>query len=137
MRVKVTCPVTGECITPEHVMFFTKGERTLHDAASRTRSRTHIARILTRIPLNTKLLTRLVQWCATARVQPVVRLHGCCERSEGEHHSHQTDPDLEQSGRRRRHCTRRRLEGNGFDVFTMSVQGMCLLLPNMSLHIEV
>ena len=42
-----------------------------------------------------------------------------------------------QSGRRRRHCTRRNFEGNGFDVFTMSVQGMRLLLPNMSLHIEV
>ena len=41
------------------------------------------------------------------------------------------------SGSRRRHSTRRRLEGNGFDVFTMSVQGMCLLLPNISLHTEV
>ena len=37
------------------VIFFTKGERTCLGAASRTRSRTHIARILTRIPLKTKL----------------------------------------------------------------------------------
>ena len=38
-----------------HMSCFTKGERTGLGAASTTRSRTHIARILTRIPLKTKL----------------------------------------------------------------------------------
>ena len=38
----------------KHIIF-KKGERTCLGAASRTRSRTHIARILTRIPLKTKL----------------------------------------------------------------------------------
>ena len=88
-----------------------------------------------------KTLTSLVQWCWTGRVQPLdheanalTEHAGCCERSEGEHHSHNTEPVQEQSGRRRRRCPRRSFEGNGFDVFTMSVQGMCLLLPKMSLH---
>ena len=57
-----------------------EGERHT-DVASRTRSRTHIARILTRIPLKDETLTSLVQWCATARVQPLLRWHGFCERS--------------------------------------------------------
>ena len=81
-------------------------------------------------------VTALVQWCATARVRPPFRWHGCCERSKGEHHSHRTEPVREQSGKRRRHCTRRSFEGNGFE-FTMSVQGTCLLLANRSLHIAV
>ena len=86
--------------------------------------------------LEEKTLTALIQWCATARVRPPFRWHGCCERSEGEHHSHRTVPQEEQSGRCWRHCTRRSFEGNGFE-FTMSVQGTCLSSPNMSLHIEV
>ena len=28
------------------------------------------------------MLTALVQWCGTARVQPLARWHGCCERSQ-------------------------------------------------------
>ena len=81
-------------------------------------------------------LTSLVQWCATARVQPPFRCHGCCERSEGKRHSHRAQSLRQQSGRCRRFCSCRSFEGNGFDVFTMSVQGMCLSLPNMSLHSE-
>ena len=60
-----------------------------------------------------------------------------CERSEGERHSHRTEAGLEQSGRRRRRCPRRSIEGNCFDVFIVSVQGMCPLLPKMSLHMVV
>ena len=84
-----------------------------------------------------KTLTSLVQWCWTARVQPLARKHGFCERSQGKHLPHSTALERQQSGRCRRRCPRRSFEGNGFDVFTMSVQGMCLLLPNMSVNIEV
>ena len=55
-----------------------------------------------------------------------------CERSEGERHSHRTEAGQEQSGRGRRRCPRRSIEGNGFDVFIVSVQGVCSLSPQMS-----
>ena len=53
------CSVTSRALDVSrdkvHMSCFTKGERTCLGAASRTRSRTNIARILTRIPLKTKL----------------------------------------------------------------------------------
>ena len=70
-----------------------------------------------------KTLTMLVQWCVTAGVQPLVRQHGCCDRSEGEHHSHRTGPERQQSGRCRRRCTCRRTAGKGFDLQEVCVQG--------------
>ena len=123
-KVHVSCFCEGR----EDMSWCSKQDGQLH--THRAHPHTH--------PVKDKTLTALVQWCATARVQPPFRWHGCCERSEGEHHSHRTEPVREQSsGKRWRHCTRRSFEGNGFDVFTMSVQGMCLSSPNMSLHIEV
>ena len=60
-----------------------------------------------------------------------------CARSQGEHLAHRTHSLEQQSGRRRRHSSRRSCEGNGFDVYAVRVQGMCLLLPKMSLYMEV
>ena len=99
----------------------TKGNRTCLPAANRTRSRTQIAYNLT-YSVEDKTLTAPFQWCVAAGVQPVVRLHRCCDRSEGERHSHRTEPRKQQSGRRRRRCTCRRTAGNGFDVQEVCVQ---------------
>ena len=84
--------------------------------------------------LRRRTLTTLVQWCVTAGVKPPFRWHGCCDRSEGERHSHRTRSQRQQGGRWRRCCTCRRLEGNGFDVQEVCVQGVCSLSPQMSLH---
>ena len=120
-----------------HVSCFDEGRQDM-SWCSKQDARSHTHRLLPHThSLEDKTLTALVQWCATARVQPLFRWHGCCERSQGEHHSDPTVPRQEQGGRCRRFCTCRRLEGNGFDVFTMSAQGMCLLLLKMSLRIEV
>ena len=81
-----------------------------------------------------KTLTALVRWCLTARVQPLARKHGFCERSQGKHLPHRTVAVQEQSGRRRRHCTRGRVAGNDFDVYEVCVQGVCSLSPKMPLH---
>ena len=61
-----------------------------------------------------KTLTALVQWCGTARMQPLARWHRCCERSQGEHLPHQADADAQQqqSGRCLRHCVRRCVAGH-------------------------
>ena len=60
-----------------------------------------------------------------------------CARSEGEPRPRHIVSPPQQCGRCRRRCTRRSFEGNGFDVFTMSIQGMCPLSPKMSLHMVV
>ena len=57
----------------------------------------------------------------------------CCARSEGERHSHRTGPVEEQCGRRRRHCTCRRLAGDGFSLWAQGVPGVCILLPQVPL----
>ena len=57
-----------------------------------------------------------------------------CATSEGEPRRHNIGSTLQRCWRRRRRCPRRSFEGNGFDVFTLNVQGMCPLLPKMSLH---
>ena len=81
-----------------------------------------------------KTLTILVQWCVTARVQPLARKHGFCERSQGKHLPHRTVAGRQQSGRCRRHCTCRRPAGNGFNVQEVCVQGVCSVSPQMLLH---
>ena len=58
----------------------------------------------------------------------------CCDRSEGEHHSHPTEPLRQRSGRCGRRCTCRRTAGKGFHVQEVCVQGVCSLSPQMSLH---
>ena len=93
------------------------------DVASRTLSRKQIAYILTRFSFEDKTLTTLVQWCVAAGVQPLARLHGCCDRSEGEHLPHQTRPPPQQSGRCRSRCTCSRTAGKGSDVQEVCVQG--------------
>ena len=75
-----------------------------------------------------KILTALVQWCVTARVQPLARWHGCCDRSQGEHLPHQTRSLEQQSGGRRRHSSRKIPGGNGFDVQEVCVPGHVLLV---------
>ena len=57
----------------------------------------------------------------------------CCARSEGEPCSHHIDSPQQQCGRRRRHCTCRRLAGNGFIVWAHNVPGICIVLPQMLL----
>ena len=81
-----------------------------------------------------KILTALVQWCVTARVQSLARWHRCCDRSQDEHLPHLPGPPRQQSGRRRRHCSRTSCEGNGFDVCSVVVQSMRWLFPKMSLY---
>ena len=103
-----TCPLTWVVAALQNC----NANKTL---TSSTRSRTHIARILTLISHADTTLTALVQWCATARVQPLFHWHGCCERSEGKHLPHSTALERQQSGRCRRHCSCRSFEGNGFD----------------------
>ena len=63
-----------------------------------------------------KILTALVQWCVTARVQSLARWHQCYDRSQGEHLPHLPEPRRQQCGRCRRRCTRKIPAGNGFDV---------------------
>ena len=71
-------------------------------------SHTHRAHPHTHFHADTTLTT-LVQWCATAPVQPLFRGHGCCDRSEGKHLPHSTALERQQSGRCRRCCTCRSL----------------------------
>ena len=52
----------------------------------------------------------------------------CCARSEGEPSPHHIGSFFQQGGRRRRHCPRRIFEGNGFDVWSVVVQGHGLLV---------
>ena len=94
---------------------------------------------LTRLMMLRRTRTALVQWCVAACMRAATcALEGrWCARSQGEHLSHRTRSLEKQSGRRRRHCPRRNFEGNGFDVYAVRVQGMCLLLPKMSLYMEV
>ena len=56
-----------------------------------------------------------------------------CARSEGEHLAHRTESLEQQSGRRRRHSSRRSCEGNGSDVCSVVVWSMRCLLQRMSL----
>ena len=58
-----------------------------------------------------------------------------CARLEGERHTDQPRSQPEHCGRRQRHCTYRRPAGNGCDVWSAVVQGLCLLSPQMSLLI--
>ena len=60
-----------------------------------------------------------------------------CARPEGEPRPHHIGFMQQRCWRRRCRCPRRSFEGNGFDVFIVSVQGMCPLLPKMSLHMVV
>ena len=57
-----------------------------------------------------------------------------CARSEGEPRPHNIGSTPQPCWRRRRRCPRKSFEGNVFDVFIVNVQGVCLLLPQMSLH---
>ena len=106
-----------------HMSFFCEGREDRSWCSKQdAQSHTHRAHPHT-YSVEDKTLTALVQWCATARVQPPFRWHGCCERSEGEHHSHRTEPQEEQSGRCRRRCTCSRTAGKGSDVQEVCVQG--------------
>ena len=63
-----------------------------------------------------------------------VGVGGRCSRTlQGEHLPHRTVSRRKQSGCRRGHCTCRRLAGNGSDVWSALVQGLCLRSPQMSL----
>ena len=95
--------------------FLKRGERTDPGAANRTRSRTQIARTLTRMAFAERTLTALVQWCVTVRVKSIERCGGCSARSPGEHHLDHPTSCQQQGGRRRCHCTYRRSQGNRFD----------------------
>ena len=57
----------------------------------------------------------------------------CCARSPGEPSPHHIGTCQQRGGRRRRYCTCRRSAGNGFDVWSAFVQGMCFLSSQMSL----
>ena len=87
---------------------------------------------VSRLRISGRIPNILVQWCVLSAGVGSRR----CARIEGERHADQPRSLSQRCWRRRRRCPRRSFEGNGFDVFTMSVQGM-LLLPNMSLHSEV
>ena len=85
--------------------------------------------------------TTLVQWCVTACMHAatcaLAWVVAVSRTLQGEHLSHRTVSRQKQSGERRGHCTCRRLAGNGSDVWSAIVQGLCLLSPQMSLLMEV
>ena len=82
--------------------------------------------------------TTLVQWCVTACMHAatcalawVVAAVEDCKANTSLTVLYLAKNKV---GRRQGHCTRRRLAGNGSDVWSALVQGLCLLLaPQMSL----
>ena len=95
------------------------------DVASRTRSRTHIARIVTRIAVEDKSLTILVQWCVgSRRAATCAFARVLVTDHKAKRHSHRTGPLQQQSGRTpaplhlQTHCRQ------GFDVQEVCVQGV-------------
>ena len=86
------------------------------------------------IPLG-RTWTTLLQQCVAACMLPatcVLAWGFAYARLESEHISHRTQSCEQQSGRCRRHSSRRSCEGNGFDVWPVVVQSMRWLLPRMS-----
>ena len=74
--------------------------------------------------------------CMHARSHLCVGMGGRCSRTlQGEHLPHRTVSQAEHCGGRRGHCTCRRFAGNGSDVWSALVQGLCLLSPaNVASH---
>ena len=125
-----------ECIARNAISMWSLGDNVVSIVASifmfaqtrkKTRKKRLVALILT--SLSTHSLGKNLDYAAAVVCGS---MHACshlcagmesrwCARSQGEHISHQTRSSEKQSGRRRRHSSRRSCEGNGSDVCSVVV----------------